>query len=119
MPSVPAIGTYLGVLGVTDFPGWFSHGIVPIVMVSMPERGVAIPMFSGGMIRLILHIALSPVRLAPAFPILPHGLYTENAVVRTNTANPPTAWTTNWTHSPPKSYMCGMPASGFPSRSPA
>jgi hypothetical protein len=50
-----------------------------------------------GSIRVILHVALNSLEVrALALPILPHGLYTESAVVVIKTRSPPTAWATSW-----------------------
>lgn len=53
--------------------------------------GLAVAVSSGRTPCMTLHLARTFPAIALAVPILPHGLYTESAVVVSNTSMPPTA----------------------------
>jgi hypothetical protein len=82
----------LRMLWVAHLHGLLTLGGV-IVMVSMPGpvmmgRSAS----SARFMPVITHVALTFLALGPpALPILPHGLYTESAVVVSRTSRPPTA----------------------------
>jgi hypothetical protein len=63
-----------------------------ILVVSMPGRVMIGSLtLAARLMYVILHVALALPGLGTALPILPHGLYTDSAVIVSSTSPPPTA----------------------------
>jgi hypothetical protein len=112
--QMASVACRLWVVGVAHRDWLLGHDTVNVIMSMPPGRLPIHAIPSGHPIGVVPHVALiSLEECARALPILPHGLYTDNAVTVSKTRKPPTACTTSWMRNSLKSPVDNVVATAI------